>query len=38
MMNQVALEFEVYTTADCEITMEQLITRRKVLAALAKAF
>lgn len=35
MMNQVALEFGVYTTADCEITMEQLITRRKVLAALA---
>lgn len=35
MMNQVALEFGVYTNADCEITMEQLITRRKVLAALA---
>lgn len=34
VMNQVALEFEVYTTADCEITMEQLITRRKVLRAL----
>lgn len=35
MMNQVALEFGVYTTADCEIPIERLITRRKVLAALA---
>ena len=34
IMNQVALEFEVYTTADCEIPLEQLIDRRKVLRAL----
>lgn len=34
LMNQVALEFGVYTTADCNIPMEQLITRRKVLEAL----
>lgn len=35
VMNQVALEYGVYTTADCEIPIEQLLTRRKVLAALA---
>ena len=35
MMNQVALEYGVYTTADCEIPIEQLITRKKVLAAIA---
>lgn len=34
MMNQVALEFGVYTTADCEIPIEQLLIRRKVLEAL----
>jgi hypothetical protein len=35
VMNQVALEFGVYTTADCEIPIDELITRRKVLRALA---
>ena len=34
MMNQVALEFGVCTTADCEITMEQLINIRKLLVSL----
>lgn len=34
IMNQVALEFEVHTTADCEIPVEQLIDRRKVLEML----
>lgn len=35
LMNQVALEYGVYTTADCEIPIEQLIKRKKVLAAIA---
>jgi hypothetical protein len=34
IMNQVVFEFGVYTTAECEISMEQLINRRKVLRAL----
>jgi hypothetical protein len=35
VMNQVALEFGVYTTANCDIPNEQLISRRNVLRALA---
>jgi hypothetical protein len=34
VMNQVALEFGVYTTANCDIPFEELINRRKVLEAL----
>lgn len=35
VMNQVALEFGVYTTANCDIPTEHLISRRNVLRALA---
>jgi hypothetical protein len=35
VMNQVALEFGVHTTADCDITFEELTNRRNVLRALA---
>jgi hypothetical protein len=34
VMNQVVLEFGVYTTAECGISMEQLEYRRKVLDAI----